>query len=196
MKKFAQAFVVAVSICSISAFAGGGGNFKPILGGGLTYLSGDTAKSLGGSSEKVIVLMVEQAQRYLRLTASSDFGLSSGTGYMDSTEATYSMFNADLAAGMNLFPFKETSFQPFLGVKGILGLHRFSMSDPPSSLPTSSQGFHYGYDFSIGIDLRFKKGDKGTGVRLYGSLRSVKGSVATISGFDLGGFRFGAGIIF
>lgn len=196
MKKFAQVFVVAVSLLSVSAWAGGGGAFKPILGGGLTYLSGDTTKSLGGASEKAIVLMVEQAQRYLRLTASSDFGLSSGTGYMDGTEATYSMFNADLSAGINLFPFKETSFQPFFGAKGILGLHRFSMDSPPGALPTSSQGFHYGYDFSIGIDLRFKKGDKGTGVRLYGSLRSVKGTVATISGFDLGGFRFGAGIIF
>lgn len=186
----------AVGLLAGSAsFAAGGADFAPILTGGLTYYSGGS-KSLVGSSEKFLSLTGEQTERHLRLTAAADFGLSSGTATIGSDEPTYSMFSTALAAGAFFFPFKESKFQPFFGTKGVFGLQRFSMANPPTGLSESTQGFHYGYEVAIGIDVRFKKGGKGGGLRLYGAVRKVSGGVAGQTGFDLSGFRFGGGIMF
>ena len=171
-------------------------NYKPGVAGALTYYSGAATGSLVGSSEKVLSLIGEKATGYLRLTVSGDFGLSSGDASIASSTYTYSMFTAALAPGVYVFPFKESSFQPFVGVKGVIGLHRFSMSSPPTGFEESGQGYHYGYETSIGTDLRFSKGNKGTAFRFAGSIRKVSGNIGASSGFDFGGFRYSFGLIF
>lgn len=189
---------VSLLIISFSAtFSAYAADFKPILALGRTYFSGTSTKSLSGATETFVSLAGESFGTRLRWTAAADFGISSGTANFSSTStATYSMFSVGLAPGVALFPFKESSFQPYLSFKGVFGLQRFAMSSPPTDLQKSSQGFHYGYEVAIGTDLRFKKGDRGTAVRVYGSVRNLKGSVAGLSSFDLGSFRFGAGLVF
>lgn len=193
MKKFGVLSLLGLAF-SLSAQADA--DFKPIFVGGVTYYSGSNTKSLVSSSEKFISLTGEQAARRLRATAAADFGVSSGTAYFGTDTPKYSMFSASLAPGLFLFPFKDSSFQPFFGGKGVFGLQRFSMGSPPTGLSASSQGFHFGYEVAIGIDLRFKKGDRGTAVRLYGAVRSIHGTVAGQSSYDLSGFRFGVGLVF
>lgn len=194
MKRLSQAALLSVMV-TVPAFAGGG-DFKPIMVAGITNFSGDTKNSMVANTEKFLSLTGEQADRRLRFTVSSDFGTSSGSGYVNSRSVTYSILSVALGGGALLFPFKDSGFQPFFGFKGVFGLHRFSLTNPPGSLPESSQGFHYGWEVPIGIDLRFKRGGKGIALRVYGSIRSVTGSAAEQSGFNMGGFRLGFGLVF
>ena len=181
------------SLISLRAEAKVGGPYAPVIQLGYSFYSGEEESSLSGSTGYSLFLRAEGRKGLIR----PDFGIrlhmSSGKGYFDSSKVSYSMFEGDFVPGLQVFPFQEGRWLPYVGVFGVVGWTKFNIPNPPAAaFEKNSSGFAYGYMLSTGVDLNFGGGDANT-IRIETDFISVSTSPGTVGTVALPQFMFSIG---
>ncbi len=187
--------LIVVSLLPSVAQAGSANEYSPIIEMGTILHSGTTGKSLTGTTGYYMAFRSEQRKGHFRPEMAAELQMTSGTITLDDIKVSTSVFGAAFLGGFHFFFFKEGSFQPFVGVNGVLGWHSLRMTSPPAGVEPYTQGLSYGYEATAGVDMRFGSAE-GTAFRVHSGLWSVASSLAGVSGFQLGGIRISIGLVY
>jgi hypothetical protein len=173
--------------------ARGAGGYSPILELGVNFHVGDTGKSLTGAQGYFMTIRAEKSRSVFRMHGAMDIQYAGGTASVGTDSPSFTLYGAAFLGGVHIAPFQESKFSPFFGGSGVFAWEFLKMPTPPTGVEPQTQSLSFGYETSVGVDIRTR--NDGTALRLRSGYYAVTGSLAGVSGFQLSGFRFTLGFV-
>jgi len=170
------------------------GEYAQGVGLGIHFFTGAATGSLTGSRGYSVNFGAEKNKGFLRPSLSAVIQYSTGTASVSSSSSTYTLYEADFMAGFKIFALQAGSIQPFLGADGIIGSGTLKLPVAVGETAANTLGLSYGFAINMGVNI--SRSASGAAVRLQGQYCYLSSTLAGTTAFDLGGFRFTAGIVF
>jgi hypothetical protein len=178
-----------------SAWAAPASEYLSLFGAGGHFYTGDPDKSFTGASGYFLTFQAEKRKGVIRPTFLADFHTAGGTAYVGADRPEFRLWGAGFQAGVNLFFPIESHVQPFVGAQGVVLWDILKLLPAPAGVLENTDSICYGYAVSAGTDLWVGRGE-GFSIRVQGSLWTVTGKLAGITGFQMNGFRITLGVGF
>lgn len=171
------------------------GDQTSIFSLGIHMYSGEAKKSATGSSGYLMQFQNERKKGFFRPTFSAELQMATGTASLASATSSFTLYGAGFLGGFNLFFIQEGGFQPFFGACPVLAWNLMKLGSPPTGVDENTQGLAFGYELHAGLDWRPGSAD-GRAMRIQSTYYQASSTLAKVSGFQLGGFRFSLGFTF